>query len=226
MWLIQSLDPAATAYNMAFALRVGGQLDIAALSGALRTLHERHEILRTTSGSWTIGRSRRSDRRPNAPLTIVDLRNRDSNEAMAEALRLAEADARTPFDLAQGPVMRSQLFRTGDQTSLLSLVLHHVAGDQWSIGVLGSRTCGLYNAALGGIEAQLPPLPVSYRDYALWQRTGCSAPEFERQMAFWRQKLANLPPVELPTDRPRPRLQSPTGGFCQIAIPPDTARGT
>ena len=78
----------------------------------------------------------------------------------------------------------------------------------------------LYNAALGGVQAKLPALPVSYRDYALWQRTGLLAPEFERQLAFWRQKLADLPPAELPTDRPRPRLPSLRGAFCQIAIPP------
>ena len=220
MWLIQSLDPASTAYNIVVALRIGGELDIAALSGALRILHERHAILRSTI--------RLVDDRPQqeigpaseAPLAIVDLRDRGGDEAIAEAVRIAEADAKTPFDLAQGPVMRSQLFRTGEQRSLLSLVLHHVAGDQWSIGVLGRELAVLYNAAVGGSQGELPKLPVSYRDYALWQRSRLLGPEFERQLAFWRQKLDDLPPAELPTDRPRPRLPTLKGGFCQIDIPP------
>ena len=220
MWLIQSLDPAATAYNMAVVLRIDGRLDISALSGALGVLYERHVVLRSTIRLVDDRPQQEIRPAPDEPLKILDLRNRDSDGAMAEAARLAEADARTPFDLAEGPVMRSQLFRTGEQTSLLSLVLHHVAGDQWSIGVLGRELAVLYNAALNGIQAELPPLPISYRDYALWQRTGLLAPEFERQLAFWRQKLADLPPAELPTDRPRPRLPSLRGAFCQIAIPP------
>ena len=220
MWLIQSLDPAATAYNMAVVLRIGGRLDIAALSDALGVLYERHAVLRSTIRLVDDRPQQEIGPAPDQPLKIVDLRNRDGDEAMAEAVRLAEADARTPFDLERGPVMRSQLFRTGEQTNLLSLVLHHVAGDQWSMGVLGRELAVLYNAALGGIQAKLPALPVSYRDYALWQRTGLLAPEFERQLAFWRQKLANLPPAELPTDRPRPRLPSLRGSLCEIAIPP------
>ena len=221
MWLIQSLDPASTAYNMALALRIAGKLDIAALSGAFRTLHERHEILRSTVRLVDNRPQQEFGPTPDAPLAIVELRGRHGDEAMAEAVRLAEADARTPFELSHGPVIRSQLFRTSDETSLLSIVLHHVAGDQWSIGVLGRELAVLYNAAVGDCEAQLPTLPVSYRDYALWQRSGLLGPELERQMAFWRQKLDNLPPAELPTDRPRPRLPSPKGGFCQIAIPPE-----
>jgi amino acid adenylation domain-containing protein len=220
MWLIQSLNPTTTAYNIAVMLRMGGRLDIAALSCALGVLHERHAVLRATI-RLVDGRPRQEiGPAPGQPLKIVDLRDRDGDEAMAEAVRLAEGDARTSFDLEQGPVMRSQLFRTGEQTNLLSLVLHHVAGDQWSMGVLGRELAVLYNAALGGVQPTLPGLPISYRDYALWQRAGLLAPEFERQLAFWRQKLANLPPAELPTDRPRPRLPSLRGGFRQIAIPP------
>jgi amino acid adenylation domain-containing protein len=220
MWLIQSLDPAATAYNIAVALRIGGRLDIAALSDALGVLYERHAVLRSTIRLVDDRPQQEIGPAPDQPLKLVDLCNRDGDEAMAEAVRLAEADAGTPFDLARGPVMRSQLFRTSEQTSLLSLVLHHVAGDQWSMGVLGRELAVLYNAALGGVQAKLPALPVSYRDYAQWQRTGLLAPEFERQLAFWRQKLADLPPAELPTDRPRPHLPSLRGAICQIAIPP------
>jgi len=220
MWLIQSLDPATTAYNMAIVLRIGGRLDIAALSGALGVLHERHAVLRSTIRLVDGLPQQEIGAAPDRSLKIIDLRNQDAGEAMSEAVRLAEADARTPFDLEQGPVMRSQLFRTGEQTSLLSLVLHHVAGDQWSMGVLGRELAALYNAALSGRQVKLPTLPVSYRDYALWQRSGLLEPEFERQLAYWRRKLANLPSAELLTDRPRPSLPSLRGGFCQSAIPP------
>ena len=219
MWLIQSLDPASTAYNIVVVLGISGQLDIAALSGALGVLLERHPILRSTIRLVGPRPQQEIGPAPDAPLTIVDLRNLEGREAKAEAMRLAEVDARTPFDLAQGPVIRLQLFRTGEQSSLLSLVLHHVAGDQWSIGVLGRELAVLYNAGLGGRQVKLPTLPVSYRDYALWQRSGSPGPEFERQLVYWRRKLTDLPFAELPTDRPRPSRPSLKGEFCQIAIP-------
>ncbi len=219
MWLIQSLDPASTAYNIAVALGISGQLDTAALSGALGVLLERHPILRSTIRLVGHRPQQEIGPAPDAPLTIVDLRNLEDHEAQAEAMRLAEVDARTPFDLTQGPVIRSHLFRTGEQSSLLSLVLHHVAGDQWSVGVLGRELAVLYNAGLAGRQVKLPTLPVNYRDYALWQRSGLPGPEFERQLVYWRQKLSDLPFAELPTDRPRPRLPSLKGEFCQIAIP-------
>jgi amino acid adenylation domain-containing protein len=217
MWLIQSLDPANTAYNMVAALRITGHLDAEALSAALALLHERHEILRTTV--------RLVDNQPmqfveaaDAKMRMVDLRYR-GEVAAAEATALAEKQARMPFDLSRGPVIRTDLYRIGLYDHLLVLVLHHIAGDQWSIGIIGRELAHLYHGAKRNDPVRLPLLPVGYRDYAIWQRKAGLQAELARQLAFWRTQLTDLPPVDLPTDRPRSHLPSLTGSVCAIAIP-------
>jgi amino acid adenylation domain-containing protein len=218
MWLVQSLDPDNTAYNMPTALWLRGPLDVAALAAALAAVLRRHEVLRSTI-RLADGRPLQTiDAPPDEPLTVVDLRA-SGKAAAAEAFRRAEADARTPFDLTRGPVIRTTLFQTADAEALLVLVMHHIAGDQWSMGVLGRELSALYNAARRGSAAALAPLAITYRDYALWQRTGLLAPEFERQLAYWREQLADLPSVELPTDRARPLLPSLSGAVFHAPIP-------
>ncbi|HVJ53062.1 MAG TPA: amino acid adenylation domain-containing protein [Aliidongia sp.] len=218
MWLIQSLDPGNTAYNMAAALRMRGQLDTGALSSAFAELYERHEVLRSTV-RMVDGEARQEfGIRPDEALPIADLRDLGP-EAEAEAARLAQMDARTPFDLAQGPLIRVRLFQIADDDHLLSLVLHHIIGDQWSIGVVGRELAFLYNHFRRGQPARLEPQPISYRDYAEWQRSGRLDTELERQMTYWRQQLTNLPALELPTDRPRPRMPSLNGTFTLAPIP-------
>ena len=218
MWLIQSLDPKNTAYNMPVAIRLRGPLSIKALSDALNELFRRHEILRSTVRLENGQPVQDVEPFANQELTIVDLCGR-GNEAWTEALRLAEREARTPFDLAHGPVIRVKLFQTDEDNHLFTMTLHHIAGDQWSIGVLARELAALYNDLRKGISARLEPLPINYQDYAFWQRRWLLGTEFERQMSYWRHQLANLPPLELPTDRKRPRLQSLNGAYCQAPIP-------
>ena len=218
MWLIQSLDPGNTAYNMVVALRISGHLDAEALSGALDDLRRRHEILRSTVRLVDGQPLQEIEPWAARPLAVEDLCGRGT-DAVVEAVRLAETEARTPFDQARGPVIRTRVFRTDHDEHWLVLVLHHIAGDQWSFGVLGRELAALYNGTRRGVPARLDPLPIGYRDYAAWQRNGLLGSEFERQLSFWRQRLADLPPLELPTDRPRPRLPSLNGAFCQVPIP-------
>ena len=224
MWLIQSLDPQTTAYNMPAALWIRGQLDTEALSDALDELFRRHEILRSRV-RLVNGQPLQTIEPPaRQALVIVDLGDR-AEDAETATLRLAEAEARTPFDLAQGPVIRTKLFRTDRDKHLLVIALHHIAGDQWSIGVLGRELAALYNDFRRNIPARLEPLPITYRDYALWQRNWLAGEEFERQMSFWRERLADLPVLELPTDRPRPRSQSLNGAVYQRPIPSSLIEG-
>ncbi len=214
MWLIQSLDPENTAYNMAFAVRIIGPLAPDALARALKILIERHEILRTTI--------RLVDDRPvqevrpwtGPALAFVDCQA----QGESGAIRAAEIEAKRPFDLAQGPVIRAALYRTGPEAYLLAMVLHHIAGDQWSMGVLGRELAQLYNGMHRDAPSTLAPLAIRYRDYAIWQRDAANAPEFERQIAYWRTQLADLPVLDLPTDRPRPLLRSLHGAFCEALV--------
>jgi amino acid adenylation domain-containing protein len=211
MWLIQSLNPGTTAYNLASSVRLEGAADFAALSTSYDDLIRRHDILRTSIrmiddqpmqvvGEWT-----------GAPLKIVDLRGVENAEA--EAGRQALLTARTPFDLNREPVLRAQLFQLDGDVHIMNLVLHHIAADQWSMGVLGRELAALYNSRRRGQSIQLPTLPVSYRDYSIWQRSEAFESEFKRQLSFWHGQLAELPTLDLATDHPRPPVWTLNGAF-------------
>ena len=218
MWLIQSLNPTTTAYNMAAGLRMRGDLDVAALSWSFDELFRRHEIFRSSV--------RLVDDRPvqvvlewtPTTLPFVDLQG--TPDAETEAARRATLEAQTPFDLSRDPVIRIRLFRIDRDAHMLSIVLHHIAGDQWSMGVLGRELATLYNHRRRGATAPLAALPVNYRDYALWQRGGAFAGEFERQLTFWRRQLLELPTLDLPTDHARPAIWTLHGKFYDRQIPP------
>ncbi len=224
MWLIQSLDPRNTAYNIPASVWIGGPLDVAALSAAFDALYRRHDMLRSTVRLEN-GQPLQTIAPAAGPiLALSDLRA-EGDGADAAALAMAAADAATPFDLARGPVMRARLYQTGAARYLLSVVLHHIAADQWSLGVIGRDLGALYQAARSATAPDLPAAAISYQDYALWQRTEFAETEMARQLAFWRQQLAGLPALELPTDRPRPDLPSLNGAFVQLPIPDDLMAG-
>lgn len=219
MWLLQSLDPVATAYNIPAALRISGRIDIGALSAAFYMLQQRHEVLRSlvriVNGQPVLEVVASCDKL----LTIIDLRG-GGDRTESDALAMAEAEARIPFDLPRDPAIRARLYQIADDRSVLLVLLHHIAGDQWSLGVLGRELADLYNGSRNGRPARLPPLPVSYPDYAIWQRTLLDGPEAGRQLAFWRRQLADLPTLALQTDRPYPPLPSFNGAICRRPIPP------
>ena len=219
MWLIQSLAPQSTAYNMVAGLMMTGQLDVAALADAILTLCDRRDILRsvirTIDGvpmqylAFEIG----------TPLETVDLRDHGT-QAESAARALAERQIRMPFDLAEDRPFRAMLAQLEDERFLLILVVHHVMADQWSIGILGRELAALYNGKVHGRPALLGALQVSYRDYAVWQRTHVHGHDFVDQLAYWRTQLADLPTLELPTDRPHPALPSFDGALCLVPISP------
>ena len=218
MWLIQSLEPGNTAYNIAVGLKLSGLLDTQALSAAFAQLCERHENLRSVVRVTQDGPRQEIGPGPAPALEIVDLCAQDG-EAWADALRAAEAAARIPFDLTRGPVIRARLFVMQPKESLLVLILHHIAADHWSMGVLGRELAALYGGLVAGAPHELDPLPIRYRDYALWQRSTPFAAELERQLGYWRRQLVDLPVLELPTDRPRPQVPSSKGAVCRAPIP-------
>ena len=223
MWLIQSLDPQNTAYNMAVALWLRGPLDIAALSSAIDELHARHDILRSTIRIVDDQPRQFVEPLTGSALTIMDLRGKSAEAA--DIVAMAEDAARQPFDLSQGPVARLLLLRTDCDQHLFLIAMHHIAGDQWSLGLFGRELAYLYNGYRRGVLPHLEPLPITYCDYAIWQRSATVDAELERQLDFWREELADLPPLELPTDHPRPRLRSLRGSFCIAPLPVPLIRG-
>ena len=147
---------------------------------------------------------------------VIDLAEDDlsalSGEAQTQALRqVLSEDALRPFDLAQGPMLRGRLIRLGEQEHVLSIGMHHISSDGWSMGIFVSELGAFYGALSQGREPALTPLPIQYADFALWQRNWLSGAELESQLGYWRGQLADVSPLELPMDRPRPPVQTYVG---------------
>jgi nonribosomal peptide synthetase DhbF len=218
MWMIQSLDPESTAYNISIAIRFVGPLDVEALSAALNHLRFQHESLRSTFR--VIEDQPMQDIEPYTPkdMVLVDL-SCFGDDAVPEAMRRIESAARAPFDLSDGPAMRTLLLRTGPQEHFLQTTMHHISADQWSIGLIARELADTYNDLRRGRPAKLDPTKIRYRDYALWERRWLHGPEMERHMEFWRSRLKGLQPVELFTDWTRGRRRTSKGALALAMIP-------
>ncbi len=225
LWFLDRLQP-GDLYNVPYALSIRGNLEPAALAAALGGVVRRHEVLRTTFGE--------RDGQPVqviAPpgpwrLPLVDLAGLPAAQLDEELARLAAWEARRPFDLAAGPLLRTTLVRTAAAEHTLLLVLHHIVADAWSMTVLVHETAELYRAASMGQAPMLPELPIQYADFALWQRSWLQGEVLERQLAYWRSRLADAPAaLDLPFDRPRPAVPSFRGAARTIALPPALAAG-
>jgi amino acid adenylation domain-containing protein len=214
LWFLHQLDPGGAAYNMLTAFRTRGRIDPVGLDRALREIARRHETLRT--------RYRVRDGRPEPVfdppparvLTVADLTGLPESVREAEAHRLVESEARRPFDLAEGPLVRALLVRLSQDEAAALFATHHVACDGWSLGLWAHEISVLYS---GGT---LPEPPVQYSDFARWQRGWLAGVALDEQIAWWRTHLAGLPPyLDLPTDRPRPALQTSHGASALGVIP-------
>ncbi len=225
LWFIDRLQPGLAAYNIPQALLVRGEASPAVLAALLGEIVRRHEVLRTTF--------QEVDGRPVqviAPvvrwsLPLVDLSALPAAVRMAQSQRLAQEEADRPFDLAAGPLLRATLLRLAPDEHALLLDMHHIVSDGWSMGVLVREISALFAAARSGAPSPLPELPVQYADFAVWQRAWLRGETLERQLAYWRQKLAGLPAtLDLPTDRPLPSERTYAGGRLQIPFTPGFER--
>ncbi|MFC5891186.1 condensation domain-containing protein, partial [Kitasatospora aburaviensis] len=194
LWFLHRLAPEAPDYTAALAWRVAGELDPARLDRALGQLAARHESLRTTFPLVDAQPVQRVDAAPAVTAVRHDLRGLD--DPYGEAVRQAAEELHRPFDLAAGPLVRVTLWRTGADEHLLVLALHHIVSDGWSLGVLVRELGALYEGRA------LPDLPIQYADFADWQRRELAGATLERGLDYWRKRLAALPALELPTDRP------------------------
>src|SRR5205807_2054138 len=144
----------------------------------------------------------------------------DAEDAVQRGLKAAAEQARETFDLSMGELFRMALIKLGDEDHLLSLTLHHTITDAWSIGVLLRELSILYAGFAEGNEAELPELPIQYADYAVWQQQWMDDGGLDRQLDYWRTQLAGAPTLlQLPTDRPRPAIQSYRGATVRTMLP-------
>ncbi len=211
---LERLAPGDASYHLPVVLRLSGELDRQALRTALERLVERHEVLRTV---FAVDES--EQRQVIAPaegrflgaLPLIDLGALPASRTEAESRRVALEAARLPLDLYRGPILRACLLRLAPTESELLLNIHHIAADGWSWSVVFGEVLEFYEALVEGREARLSELPVQYADYAAWQRGWLEGEVLSRQIDYWRQRLAGLPLLELPTDRPRPCVRTGHG---------------
>ncbi|MFF5204854.1 amino acid adenylation domain-containing protein [Streptosporangium sp. NPDC000396] len=202
VWFMEQFAPGTSQYNIPVPMRLTGELDLELLDRALQTLPARHEALRMRFPADAEGRPTvHVESSVAVPLRVVTA----DGEAAAQAL-IDEA-ATEPFDLAEGPLLRALLVRLADDDHRLLVSTHHIVGDGWSVDLLLRDLAAAYHVQRADSQATLPDLPITYGDFAHWQRQTQTGPELDRQLSFWSDRLAGVPALELPADRPRPATQ-------------------
>ncbi|CCI09458.1 non-ribosomal peptide synthetase [Microcystis aeruginosa] len=204
LWFLYQLEGATGTYNMTGALSLSGSLQVEALKQALGSIIQRHEPLRTRFQTVDGVPVQVIDPQPIWELTMVNLAGKET-----EAEKLAYQESQTPFDLTQSPLLRVTLLKLQPEKHILLINMHHIISDGWSIGVFIRELSHLYGAFVAGKEPTLPTLPIQYADFAVWQREWLQGKVLAAQLEYWKRQLAAAPPLlELPTDRPRPAIQT------------------
>ncbi|WP_243465285.1 condensation domain-containing protein, partial [Photorhabdus temperata] len=221
LWFLAQLEGVSETYHIPMVLHVCGQLDSVAWQQALDSVFARHEALRSVFVSVD-GQPQVRLLAPDSGLRLSQHDLRGLPEADGVLERLCAEEARAPFDLERGPLIRASLIRLADDEYRFLLTQHHIISDGWSVDVLIRELSALYTAFLAGQPAPLPPLTIQYPDYAAWQRQWLSAERTGVQSDYWRAMLADAPVLlDLPTDRPRPSEQSFIGHTVPVNL--DTA---
>jgi amino acid adenylation domain-containing protein/non-ribosomal peptide synthase protein (TIGR01720 family) len=225
LWFLDQLEGSSAIYNMSAALHLVGSLQMAALEQSLNEVLRRHEALRTNFATI--------DERPaqviapdlTVTLLVIDLQRLPEVEQFPEVRRLATGEAQRPFDLTKDSLLRVTLLRLGEGSHVLLVTMHHIVSDGWSIGIFIRELETLYEAFLSDQPSPLSELSIQYADFAHWQRQWLQGEVLETQLNYWKQQLAGAPPLlELPTDRPRPPVQTFRGSTEHFQINPDLTR--
>ena len=214
LWFLNQLEPGHPFYNVPAAIRMRGRLDKAAFDRTLNEIVRRHEALRTTFAEFD-GQPAQvitpvsATGEPLISASVLDLESLPEAQRETQALRLANEEARLPFDLIRGPVLRVTLLRLSETDHVLLVTLHHIAADGWSIGVFIREMAALYEAFCNGKDSPLAELDFQYADFAQWQSQWLRGEVLEAQSSYWKRQLGgNIPVLQLPTDRPRPAIQT------------------
>lgn len=219
VWYLDQLEPGTPAYNIYLAYRLRGALNLAALRESFTELVRRHESLRTIF--------RKRDGQPvqvisgiePVRLDFVDLDHVSESNREREALRLAEDEYHRGFDLSTGPLFRVLILRLAKEHHVMVITVHHIVSDGWSMGIIVKELVELYTGFCSNERASLPPVSLRYGDFARWQRDWMAGQRIDSQIEYWKARFAQMPePLELPTDRPRPAVQSYRGASRTLII--------
>ena len=219
LWILDQLEPGSIAYNMPFAYRLHGRLDAGALEWSLKTIVDRHEALRTHF--MTLAEQPVQVIPPfiDINLPVIDLSTLPKIERETKVQQILLKETRQLFHLERGPLIRAKLLHLGQEEHILFMTMHHIVSDGWSMGVLIRELQSLYSARLSGKPSPLEPLPIQYADFAVWQRDWLQGEALEEQLAYWKQRLGGqLPVLELPTDHPRPAVQTYQGTYQSLEL--------
>ena len=219
LWFLDQLEPGTAAYNLPRAFRITGPLNVEVLKRAFEIVIERHASLRTVFDS--VEGEARQIVLPDVELKIpiIDLAGFPQGEREAEALRIASAEGKKPFDLMEGPLLRLILLRLSPDTHFLVLVMHHIVTDGWSIALLFREVTKCYAALVKGDPPELPELPLQYPEWAQWQREYMSGEVLTKEVEYWRRKLAGAQTLlDLPTDHPRPATHGWQGATEEFSL--------
>jgi len=219
LWFIDQLEGGGAGYLIPTTLRLRGPLNQVAVRSALDAIIQRHEVLRTAFVVVDGTPAQRISPQGCFPLDFFDLTELDPAEREEEVRRHRAEEALTPFDLSAGLLVRGRLLRIGADEHLLLTTMHHIVSDGWSMGVFMHELSELYCAECGEGHTSLAPLIVQYSDYVRWQRETLQGEPLQKQLDYWRHSLrGTLPVIELPTDRPRPTVQSYRGRNLPVSI--------
>ncbi|HEX7314145.1 MAG TPA: amino acid adenylation domain-containing protein [Pyrinomonadaceae bacterium] len=213
LWFLEQLEPNGP-YKVPAAFRLHGRLDVEALEQSVNEIISRHEVLRTTFPEIEGRPVQVVAPRLTLSIPVEDLSHLTEDERAERVKQLAARLSGQPFDLVRGPLVGAALVRLAEEEHLFWLLTHHIVSDGWSIGVLVRELSAAYEAFAVGRRPELPELPIQYADFAVWQRGWLQGETLGRQLRYWKERLGGKSPVlELPTDRPRPPVQSYRGAI-------------
>jgi hypothetical protein len=223
LWFLYQLDPTSYAFNITNAVRLIGNLNVTALANALNEIVRRHEALRTRFAGIEGEPIQIIAPELHIALPLIDLRHLPDREA--EAARMITAEARKPFDLTNGSLLRALLVQLDDKEHVALLGMHHIVSDGWSMGVLVRELCALYSAYAANQPSKLPELSVQYADFTTWQRERLSGDRLNELLTYWKKQLGgDLPVLELPIDRPRGATPTFKGAVQPFTISPSLSK--
>ena len=224
LWFLDQFVPDKSTYNLPAALLLTGNVEVGILGRCFDVIVQRHEILRTTFVEHQGEPLQVVHPAQRIPVAQIDLSDLPHERRWAAALKLANIEMRRPFDLARGPLLRVTVLYLGNDDHLLVVNVHHIVSDGWSTGLLIRELAELYRAFSVNRAQALPELPVQYCDYARWQREWVQGEVLQTQLAYWKDRLKDVPVLELPTDRPRPAVQTFRGAQRSRSLPPSLDR--
>lgn len=223
LWFVDQLDPGKAIYNIPYhhQTRWKGKLNVPALEQAIIALVERHEPLRTTFMDNNGEPVQVISPEVATSLPVIDLTHLPPAEREAEVTRIVNEEARHQFDLEKGPLFYAKLLKLADEEHVFIFMIHHIVADALSLEFFAEELAALYGAFTNGKPSPLPDLPLQYADFVIWQREWMQGEVLQTQLEYWKEQLSgNLPVLEMPTDRPRPKRQQNNGSWEWFHLPP------